>query len=113
MAGVTHGPQEDALYKAMAALTFDVMGSTRSHWDFYRGEGWYLSLTKGTFAVLLWSMSNAVSESPALVRRLTGVCTLFFAITVGLCARWFFAAPLVCSIVAMLACAGAWFRLKA
>lgn len=111
LGAVSHGPEEDALLKTLAAYTFDIAGSTRSHWDFYRGEGWYLALTKVTFTIVLWLLSNAVAESPALVRRLTAVCTLFFAVGAGLCFRYFFIAPLACSVIATLACGAAWIRL--
>jgi uncharacterized membrane protein len=111
LAAVSHGPEEDALLKALATFTFDIAGSTRSHWDFYRGEGWYLSLTMVTFTIVLWSLSNAVAESPALVRRLAFVSTLFFAVATALCARYFFIAPLACSAIATIACGVAWLRL--
>ena len=57
---VSHGPKEDALLESLAAFTFDIAGSTRSHWDFYRGEGWYLSLTQVTLTIILWLLSNGV-----------------------------------------------------
>jgi len=111
LGAMSQGPQEDALLQSLAAFTFDVAGSTRSHWDFYRGEGWYLSLTKVTWTVVLWLLSNAVTDSPVLVRRVTLVSTLFFAVGTALCIRYFFIAPLACSAIATLACGIAWLRL--
>jgi hypothetical protein len=33
----THGPLEQAVFDAMRGFQFNIMGSTRSTWDFYRG----------------------------------------------------------------------------
>ena len=65
----SHGPEEDTLLAALATYRFDVMGSMRSHYEFYVGEGWYLSATLATMIALCIILSNAAQESPALVRR--------------------------------------------
>ncbi len=33
----SRGPREQAVFDAMQAFHFDLMGVSRSHWDFYRG----------------------------------------------------------------------------
>jgi hypothetical protein len=110
----SHGPEEDALLATtLAAYHFDVMGSTRSHHDFYVGEGWYLSATLAAMLVICWQLSNATLESPALVRRLSLVLALSFATSAALCALFFFVAPLATSVIAALACAAAWSCLRA
>ncbi|HEV8245997.1 MAG TPA: hypothetical protein VGP93_09525 [Polyangiaceae bacterium] len=110
--GKSRGPAEDALLAALAAYHFDVMGSTRSHHDFYIGEGWYLSAALVSMIVMCWLLSNATLESPALAARISLVIALFFAASVALCAAFFFVAPLATSAVASLACAAAWWRLR-
>jgi hypothetical protein len=108
----SHGPEEDALMASLAAYHFDIMGSSRSHHDFYTGEGWYLSATLVAMIAVCWLLSSATLESPGLVRCLSLVLALFFATSAGLCAAFFFAAPLLMSVIASAACAGAWWRLR-
>jgi len=108
----SHGPEEDALLASLAAYRFDMMGSTRSHHDFYVGEGWFLSAALTALLVICWQLSSATAESPALVRRVSLVLALFFATSAALCVAFFFVAPLVCSVVAACACAAAWWRLR-
>ena len=108
----SHGPEEDTVLEALKAYRFDMMGSTRSHYEFYMGEGWYLSVTLATMIAICWLLSSAATESPVLVRRLSLVISLFFASSVVLCALFFFPAPLIMSAIASAACAAAWWRLK-
>ena len=110
--GKSRGPTEDALLAALAEYRFDVMGSTRSHHDFYVGEGWYLSAALAVMIVMCWQLSNASQESPALAGRLSLVIAVFFAISTALCAVFFFAAPLATSFIASVACGAAWWRLR-
>jgi len=110
--GKSRGAEEDALMALLANYRFDVMGSSRSHRDFYLGEGWYLSAALTTMIVMCWLLSNSASESPVLVGRLALVIAAFFAISAALCGLFFFAAPLVMSGIAAAACAGAWWRLR-
>jgi hypothetical protein len=110
--GKSRGPTEDVLMAALASFHFDAMGSTRSHYDFYRGEGWYLSATLAVMIAMCWLLSSAAADSPVLVRRVSLVIALFFATSVALCAIFFFAAPLAMSALASAACAAAYFRLR-
>ncbi len=112
MLAKSRGPAEDALMASLAAYRFDVMGSMRSHHDFYVGEGWYLSAALAVMMVMCWQLSNSSIESSALVGRLSLVIAVFFAISAALCAAFFFAAPLVMSAIASAACGAAWWRLR-
>lgn len=113
IASESHGPEEDALMASLAAYRFDVMGSMRSHHEFYVGEGWYLSATLTAMLVICWLLSSAVEESPALVRRMSLVLAVFFACSAGLCVAFFFVAPLATSVIASVACSAAWWKLRA
>ena len=110
--GKSRGPEEETLLAALASYRFDVMGSTRSHRDFYLGEGWYLSATLAAMIVMCWLLSNSTVDSPVLVRRLSLVIAVFFAISAALCGAFFFAAPLVTSAIASAACWATWWRLR-
>lgn len=109
----SHGAEEDALLASLAAYRFDIMGSSRSHHDFYTGEGWYLSAVLTALIVICWQLSSAATESPKLVARISLVLALFFAVSVALCVMFFFAAPLAMSALACAALAAAWLRLRA
>jgi hypothetical protein len=108
----SNGVEDDIVIEALKAYRVDMPGNTRSHYDFYIGEGWYLSATLATMIAVCWLLSSAATESPALVRRLSLVISLFFAGSVVLCAVFFFPAPLVMSAIASSGCAAAWWRLK-
>ncbi len=108
----SRGPEEDALMASLAAFRFDVMGSMRSHHDFYVGEGWYLSAALAAMLVICWQLSRSTLESPVLVGRLSLVMAVFFASSAALSAAFFFVAPLVTSVVASAACGAAWWRLR-
>jgi hypothetical protein len=108
----SRGPEEQALLASLAAYHFDMMGSSRSHRDFYVGEGWYLSAALAAMIVMCWQLSNATLESPAVVRRLSLVIAVFFAASAALCAAFFFVAPLATSAIAAAACGAAWWRLR-
>jgi hypothetical protein len=110
--GKSRGPDEDALMVSLATYRFEVMGSSRSHHDFYRGEGWSQSAALAAMVVMCWLLSNSTAESPALVRRASLVIAIFFAASAILCAVFFFAAPLVLSVIASATCGAAWWRLR-
>jgi hypothetical protein len=106
-------PAEAAVLAALGATTFDVMGVQRSHAAFYEGLGWYLTLTLLTLTGTLWQLSQRVDAQPELVRPLLLGPLLFCVVSTGLCAVWFFPAPLIASAVAAAALAGAWWGLRA
>jgi hypothetical protein len=107
----SHGPEEDKLLEALRAYHFEIMGFSRSHADFYRGEGWYLSLAVFVVAGLCFQLASLTSEQPALVRRLMWLPLVFALGSTALCALYFFTAPLVASAVALVACALAFAKL--
>jgi hypothetical protein len=109
----SHGPDGEAVLAALGAYRFDMMGFSRSHLDFYVGEGWFLTATLAALIVMCWLLSNATAESPALVGRLSLVIGVFFAVGAGLSGAFFFMAPLVMCSVAALACGTVWWKLRA
>jgi len=109
----SHGPNGEAVLAALGAYRFDMMGSSRSHLDFYSGSGWFLSAALAMLIALCWLLSNAAADNPALVGRLSLVIGVFFAVGTGLSGAFFFIAPLIMSVVAALACGAAWWKLTA
>ena len=91
------GPAEELVLHGMRAYRFDVMGSSRTHWDFYRGEGWYLSLTGFLIAILLWQLASASRSHPAAVRPVLWTMLAASVVATVLNVVFFFIAPLVTS----------------
>jgi hypothetical protein len=65
-----HGPQEQAVFDAMRGFQFNIMGSTRSTWDFYRGYQFSTTVTFVLIVVLLWLLSNMSRRAPHEARPL-------------------------------------------
>jgi hypothetical protein len=89
----SRGPAEDALLATMRAVRFPIMGVTRSHWDFYQGFGFTVTILQALMAVLCWQLGSLSATNPAQARPL--VLTLLAA-SAGIAAMswiYFFAAP--------------------
>jgi hypothetical protein len=108
----SQGPEEDRLLESLAAYRFDVMGFTRSHADFYLGEGWFLSLAAFVMAALCFQLASLSSEHPALARRLVWLPLVFGLFGTLLCVMYFFTAPLAACAIASMACALAFAKLR-
>src|SRR5262249_53495350 len=104
----THGPGEQAVLDAMRGFHFDIMGSTRSIWDFYRGYQLSTTVTFVLLVVVLWLLGNLSRGAPQHARPL--VLAIFIAQIGTVIVGWtyFFAAPgVVGSAIALcLAIAG-------
>ena len=95
-------PEEAAVFMAMQAYPFRIMGFRRTHWDFYRGYSLLFSVTLLLLAVLLWQLGAVARSDPARARPL--IATLFaayLAFTV-LCGLYFFTAPAALSAAAAI-----------
>ena len=98
----SRGPEEAAVFMAMQAYPFNIMGFRRTHWDFYRGFSLLFSAALLVLALLLWQLSGIAKNDPARTRPL--VATLFagyLAFTV-LCGMYFFTAPAAVSAAAAI-----------
>jgi hypothetical protein len=93
------GPQEQAIFDAMQAFRFDVMGTMRSHWDFYQGFGLTISVNLAVLAVLIWQLGSLTRTDPEGARPLL-VTLLLSEILIGVLSwRYFFAGPVITSVV--------------
>jgi hypothetical protein len=98
----THGAPEQAVLDAMRGFQFDIMGSTRSTWDFYRGYQFSTTVTFVVTVVLLWLLSNMSSSAPREAKPL--VLALLIAQLCNVLIGWefFFAGPgVVGSLIAI------------
>lgn len=89
----SRGPAEDALLATMRAVRFPIMGVTRSHWDFYQGFGYTVSVLLALLAVLSWQLGALSVASPAQARPLVATLLAASAALAALCWIYFFAVP--------------------
>jgi hypothetical protein len=81
---------------AMQSTHFNVLGSTRTYWDFYTGFGLSISVFLLLPAIIAWQLANASPSDPH--RRITAwVLALSFAAITLLDCRFFFLIPIAMS----------------
>jgi hypothetical protein len=89
----THGPKEQAVFAAMRGFQFDIMGSTRSTWDFYRGYQFSTTVTFVLMVVLLWLLSSMSRSAPREARPLVLAILIAQLFNVVIGWEFFFAGP--------------------
>ena len=90
-------PEQAAVFMAMQAFPFEIMGARRTHWDFYRGFSFLFSVTLLLLAVLLWQLAGLAKRDPVGVRPFVGSLFLAYLGFTILCGVYFFMAPAVFS----------------
>ena len=90
-------PEQAAVFMAMQAFPFEIMGARRTHWDFYRGFSLLFSVTLLLLAVLLWQLAALAKRDPAGARPFLGSLFLGYLGFTILCGVYFFLAPAVFS----------------
>jgi len=88
-----HGPQEQAVFDTMRGFRFEMMGSMRSTWDFYRGYQFSTTVTFVLTVVLLWLLSNMSIRAPREARPLVLALTVAQFFNVLIAWKFFFAGP--------------------
>jgi hypothetical protein len=66
---------DNAVLEQMRDVHFDVMGVSRSYFDFYLAFGYSLSVAMFMQAVLLWQLAGLVATDAARVRPMIAVIT--------------------------------------
>lgn len=88
--------------QSMHAAHFNVMGSERSLWDFYVGFGASLSVYLATNAVVLWQLAAIAKADLGRARPMLFSFALSSIVASIVLFRFFFAAPIVLSLLATL-----------
>ena len=57
-------PGGEAVFGAMQTFHFNIMGVSRSHWDFYRGYELSITVAFALLAVLIWQLSDLAKDAP-------------------------------------------------
>jgi hypothetical protein len=93
------GTKEGAVVEAMKSNQFDVLGATRSYWDFFIGYGLTISVSSLIQAVVFWQLAGLTKTEP---RRIRPIIAAFLFANLGfavLAWRYFFIPPLVGSLL--------------
>ncbi|HXN48399.1 MAG TPA: hypothetical protein VN893_17250 [Bryobacteraceae bacterium] len=80
---------------AMKTNQFQVMGVTRSYWDFYLGEGLAATITMLVGAVFFWQLGSLASKDAAPLRPILATFLVGHLCLALLSWRYFIAPPVV------------------
>jgi RsiW-degrading membrane proteinase PrsW (M82 family) len=89
----SRGPEEAAVFMAMQAYPFNIMGFRRTHWDFYRGFSLLFSVALLVLALLLWQIGAMAKSEHSGTRPLIGTLFAGYLAFTVLCGVYFFTAP--------------------
>jgi hypothetical protein len=106
------GTAEGAVVEVMKSKHFEVMGASRSYWDFFFGFGLIITVTLLIQSVLFWQLAGLAKIDAARIRPI--IAGLFFAnIAYGILAwRFFFAPPLIGSVLTAIALGLAYLKAR-
>jgi hypothetical protein len=93
------GTKERTVIDAMKSNQFEVMGATRSFWDFFIGYGLTISVSSLVQAVLFWQLAGIAKIESGRIRP---VIAAFLCANIGfaiLAWRYFFIPPFVGSVL--------------
>jgi hypothetical protein len=82
---------------AMRSSHFQILGFSRTYWDFYVGFGLFNSVSLLLAAVLAWQLGGLPAQSLRIVRPTAWALSLCFAALTVLSWLYFFSIPLVFS----------------
>jgi hypothetical protein len=106
--GPSHGSEEVAVIQSMQAHQFDMMGSSRTYWDFFLGFGYDASINMLLEAVLLWLLARLATRDPASARPFIAVFLLAWIPSALLYLRYFFIAPTAFAFLMIAVLGAAW-----
>src|SRR5436305_1507092 len=83
----------------MRSSHFQVLGASRTYWDFYVGFGLIISAFLVLTAILAWELGSLSAQAPPLMRGTAWALPLCFAAITVLNCVYFFVIPIVFSSV--------------
>ena len=84
---------------SMRSTHFDILGFSRTYWDFYVGFGLFVTMFLLLAAMLAWQLGGLPANTRALMRGTAWTLALCFAAVTVLSWRYFFIVPIVSSMV--------------
>ena len=82
---------------AMRTSHFQVLGFSRTYWDFYVGFGLFVSVFFLLAAILAWQLGGLPTQSAPLMRATAWALSLCFVVLTVLTWMYFFTIPIVFS----------------
>jgi len=98
------GPAAVAV-EAMKANTFQLMGNTRSYWDFYFGLGWGVTIFLTAESVLMWQMAALAKTEARRLRPMMATLLAAYAVFSVNSFEYFFVGPVIAELL-IAACLG-------
>src|SRR5258708_33162903 len=95
-------PDQAAVFMALQAFPYEIMGARRTRWQFYRAFSLLFSVTLLLLAVLLWQLAGLSKRDPVGARPFLGSPFLAYLGFTILCGVYFFAAPAAFSAAAAI-----------
>jgi hypothetical protein len=92
------GPGEMAVVEAMKSQHFEVVGVTRTFWDFYYGFGVAITGYLLVQAVVLWQLAALAKTQSVSLRPIIASLCVGFLVNAVILWKFFFAIPLVLAI---------------
>lgn len=105
-----HGAEEIAVIETMKTHHFNVMGSTRSYWDFFFGYGLFVTVFLLFYALILWYLGSLASRNLPWIRPILVFLFLNFMVMAIISWKYFFLAPALTEFLIAL-CVG-WVMMK-
>jgi hypothetical protein len=103
----------DSLINLMQSIHFDIMGTSRTYWDFFVGFGLFFSVFLVFAAVLAWQLAGLPHQTLARMRGTAWALVICFATVTILSLRYAFIFPIAFSILILLCLtAAAWLSAK-
>jgi hypothetical protein len=98
----TGGSPAAAVFETMSRVRFPVMGFERSYGEFYRGFGLFVSLEFVILAVIAYQLSSVSRRDPRQAMPMALTLEAACIATAVLSWQFFFAAPILMSLVAVV-----------
>jgi hypothetical protein len=100
--------------RAMQSSHFNILGFSRTYWDFYVGHGLFVSAFLLLAAILAWQLGGLPTQTLRLVRGTAWALSLCFAAVTVLSWMYFFAIPIAfTSAITVCLVAAAWRSARA
>jgi hypothetical protein len=103
----------ESLISSMRSIHFDIMGTSRTYWDFFVGFGLFFTIFLVFAAVLAWQLGGLSRDASEIMRGPAWALVICFAAVTILAFRYAFVVPIIFSIMILLClAAAAWLSAK-
>ena len=100
--------------RAMQTSRFNILGFSRTYWDFYVGHGLFVSAFLLLAAMLVWQLGSLPAKTLRLLRGMAWALALCFAALAVLSWMYFFTIPIVFTgLITVCLVAAAWCSARA